>query len=403
MRRGCFTEPVPKSPGNGQRGLLFTAFEPSGDEHAAWVIAELKRRYPALPIYAWGGPRMEQAGATIVERTGDDAVMGMPGLKKILEHQRINQRVETWLAKHPVRALIPVDSPAANGPLCEIAKERGLKVIHLIAPQIWAWGRWRIHKLRRLTDLVLCVLPFEASFFERRRVPARFIGHFLFDQTRDAAELDRRCATFGDGRPKIAMMPGSRPDELERHFPVLLSAYATLAKMYPGASGVVAATSDSVAAGLRRMAEARGGWPEGLKIVVRDTDAVIHWCDLALVKSGTVTLQVAKGRKPMVVFYKKANPVLFLMARAVLSTRVFSLPNVLARARIVPELIPHYGGAGPIVQAANKLLADPVAVQHQLHEIDRILEPFRGRNAASQAADAIEEVLGLRGAAAHAA
>ncbi len=398
-----FTDSVANVRANAKRGLLFTAFEPSGDEHAAWVIAELKRRYPDLPIYAWGGPRMEQAGAEIIERTGDDAVMGVPGIKKILEHQRINARVETWLTQNPVRALIPVDSPAANGPLCAIAKEQGLKVIHLIAPQIWAWGRWRIHKLRRLTDLVLCVLPFEASFFERRRVPARFIGHFLFGHERSAEELDRRSATFGDGRPKIAMMPGSRPDELKRHFPVLLTAFSMLSKMYPGASGVVAATSDAVAGQLREMAEARGGWPEGLRIVVRDTDAVIHWCDLALVKSGTVTLQVARGGKPMVVFYKKANPVLFLMAKAVLSTRVFSLPNVLARGRIVPEFIPHYGGAAPLVQAANTLLSDPNAVQQQLRDIQRVLEPFRGRDAAALATDAIEEVLGLRGAAASAA
>lgn len=395
--------PVARTSANAKRGLLFTAFEPSGDEHAAWVIAELKRRHPDLPIHAWGGPRMEQAGATIVERTGDDAVMGMPGIKKIIEHQRINQRVEAWLARNPVRALIPVDSPAANGPICAIAKDKGLKVVHLIAPQIWAWGRWRIHKLRRLTDLVLCVLPFEASFFERRRVPARFIGHFLFDRPRSAKELDLRSATFGDGRPRIAMMPGSRPDELTRHFPILLTAFRTLSKMYPGASGVVAATSDAVAAQLRSMAEMRGGWPEGLRIVVRDTDAVIHWCDLALVKSGTVTLQVARGGKPMVVFYKKSNPVFFLMARAVLSTRVFSLPNVLARERIVPEFIPHYGGAGPIVQAANRLLSDPNVAERQRQDIERILAPFRGRDAASSAADAIEEVVGLCEPAAHAA
>src|SRR5690606_14131858 len=82
------------------RPILFTAFEPSGDDHAAAVVAELRRRHPDLPIYAWGGPRMERAGATIVERTGDDAVMGLPGLKKIREHGRINERVETWMREH---------------------------------------------------------------------------------------------------------------------------------------------------------------------------------------------------------------------------------------------------------------------------------------------------------------
>ncbi len=376
--------------------MLFTAFEPSGDDHASAVIAELRRRHPDLPMYAWGGSKMKLAGAEIVEHTGDDAVMGVPGIKKIIEHQRINQRVEEWLAEHPVQVHVPVDSPAANMPICEIAKNYGLKVVHLVAPQIWAWGRWRIHKLRRLTDLVLCMLPFEPQFFERRRVPARFIGHFLFDKDLDTRALDTRSAIFGDGEPRIAMMPGSRPDELDRHFPVLLEAFRALAARHAGAVGVVAATSDQVAAQLRTMAGGHGGWPDRLRIVVQDTDAVIRWCQVALVKSGTVTLQVAKQRKPMVVFYKKSNPVFFLMARAVLSTRVFSLPNVLARGRIVPEFIPHYGGAGPLVRAAEELLADGEVAARQRADIDKILEPFEGRHAASLAADAIEESLGLR-------
>jgi lipid-A-disaccharide synthase len=244
------------------------------------------------------------------------------------------------------------------------------------------------------------MLPFEKEFFERRRVPARYIGHFLFDKPVDEAALDRRAATLGDGEPRIAMMPGSRPNELERHFPILLAAFASLCRSHPHAVGVVAATSDRVAAYLRGVAERRGGWPERLRIVVKDTDAVVRWCQIALVKSGTVTLQVARQRRPMVVFYKKSNPLIFLLARTVLSTRVFSLPNVLARRRIVPEFIPHFGGAGPIVRAAERLLSDPAARHTQIADIDRVLEAFRGHHAAALAADAIEEHVGLRAPAA---
>jgi lipid-A-disaccharide synthase len=380
------------------RGLLFTAFEPSGDDHASAVIGELRRRHPALPIFAWGGPKMERAGATIIERTGDDAVMGVPGISKIIQHQRINQRIDAWLAEHRVDAHVPVDSPAANMPICEIAKRHGTRVVHLVAPQIWAWGRWRIHRLRRLTDLVLCMLHFEPAFFERRRVPARFIGHFLFDQMPDPAMLDRRAATFGDGSPRIAMMPGSRPDELERHLPVILDAFRALKKLHPGAVGVMAATSDRVADLLKRLAERRGGVPEDVRFVVQDTDAVIRWCEIALVKSGTVTLQVARQRRPMVVFYKKSNPLFYLLARSVLATSVFSLPNVLARRRIVPEFIPLFAGAGPVVKAAHTLLTDSAARERQLTDLDRVIETFRGANAARLAADAIEEVIGLRDA-----
>jgi lipid-A-disaccharide synthase len=392
------TEPVVAQPQPAKEpALLFTAFEPSGDDHASAVIAELRRRHPNLTIYAWGGPKMQRAGATIQERTGDDAVMGLPGIAKVLEHLRINARIDAFMAANHVTVHVPVDSPSANTSICAIAKKRGAKVVHLVAPQIWAWGRWRIHKLRRLTDMVLCILPFEEEFFRKRYVPARFIGHFLFDKQLDFAAIDQRTTLFADGpgSPRIAMMPGSRPDELKRHFPIILEAFRALGATHPGMQGVVAATSDRVAAQLREMAQSRGGWPDRLRIVVQDTDAVIRWCDVALVKSGTVTMQVAKQRKPMVVFYKKSNPLLFLVARIILSTRLFSLPNVLARQRVIPEFIPHFGGSLPIIQAVEKLLDDPVAAQNQRNDLDAICRTFDGKNAASLAADSIEEFAGL--------
>lgn len=388
---------------HGDAAILFTAFEPSGDDHASVVIAELKRRYPALPIFAWGGPKMEAAGAKIIERTGDDAVMGLPGWKKIREHQRMNGRIDDWVRERkasgiPITVHVPTDSPAANFPICKITKRYHAKVVHLVAPQIWAWGRWRIHKLRRLTDLVLCLLPFEKAFFERREVPARFIGHMLFDRAFDAgalADLDARAAAFPQGRPRIAIMPGSRPDELRRHFPVLLDAFRELRKRYPSCSGVVAATREPVAVNLRRVASERGGWPEGLAIAVKDTDAVVRWCDLALVKSGTVTMQVAKQVRPMVIFYKKSNPLFFLLARSVLATKMFSLPNVIAGKRIVPELVPHWGGPKRIVEEAIRVIDHPEHAESQRAAIREMLGKFDGMAAASLAADAILEIAGL--------
>lgn len=384
--------------------LLFTAFEPSGDDHASAVIAELRRRHPDLRIYAWGGPRMKEAGATIIESTGDDAVMGMPGLKKIREHGRINERVAEWMranmAGAPGAVHIPVDSPAANFPLCKIAKREGIRVVHLVAPQIWAWGRWRIHKLRRLTDLVLCLLPFEERFFLQRGVQARFIGHPLFDPHRNGRATPDAGADaspdFGPGTPRLALMPGSRPAELRKSFPLLLDAFAELKAAYPDARAVVAATTPTVAQRLHEMARERGGLPAGLQIVAGQTDAVIRWCDLALVKSGTITLQIARELRPMVAFYKSSPLGYYLVGKWVVSTKFFTLPNLLAHREIVPEFVPHFGGAHEIVRAARALIDAPARAQQQREELARVIELFRDRNAASAAADAIEEVAGLR-------
>lgn len=376
--------------------LLFTAFEPSGDDHAAAVILELRRRHPDLKMFAWGGPKMEAAGAIVIERTGDDAVMGMPGLAKIREHQKINLRIAQWLDKNKatlhVAIHVPVDSPAANFPICRIAKERGLKVVHLVAPQIWAWGRWRIHKLRRLTDMVLCLLPFEQEFFAKRKVPSRYIGHMLFDHPLDFEQIDKRTSRMPTGEPRLAIMPGSRPDEIRRNFPFILEVFRMVKRDVPSLLGVIAATSETVANNLRATAEANGGWPSGLSIVVKDTDAVVRWCQFALVKSGTVTLQVARQGKPMVIFYKKSNPILFLLARTILSTKVFSLPNIIADRRIVPEFVPHFGGPAPIVDRLLALISEPEVAERQRHDLAQMLSKFAGMHSAKAAADAIEEV-----------
>jgi lipid-A-disaccharide synthase len=376
--------------------LLFTAFEPSGDDHAAAVIAELRRRHPDLPILAWGGPRMERAGATLVERTGDDAVMGMPGIQKIREHTRINDRIDAWMAQYRPLVHIPVDSPGANFPICRIAKRHGIKVVHLVAPQIWAWGRWRIHKLRRCTDLVLCLLPFEEPFFLKRGVQARFIGHPLFDEMPAESALDARAAFYPAGSPRIALFPGSRPKELTQSFPLLLAAFRALSETYPGVSGAVAVTKPEVVEQLRSVAGTLGGWPDRLEIAHGDADGVIRWCDLALVKSGTITLQIARQRKPMVVFYRGSPLLYYALAKWMVATKFFTLPNVLAHRQIVPEFVPHFGGPEPIIAAAKRLLDHPEEARRQVEELARIAELFRGRNAAAAAADAIEEVAGLK-------
>lgn len=390
------------------RGVLFTAFEPSGDDHASTVIAELRARHPNLPIYAWGGPKMERAGATIVERTGDDAVMGMPGLAKIAEHRRINRRIAAWLDANAVAVHVPVDSPAANFPICALSKARGVRVVHLVAPQVWAWASWRIRKLRRLTDLVLCLLPFEEAWFLTRGVQAKFIGHPLFDEALDTAELDRRVAAWPAmgsdpaprggpapaSQPKFALMPGSRPGELRGSFPILLDAFRRLRQVYPHAAGVVAATKPEVADELRRRARALGGWPEGMEMISGDTDAVIRWCDVALVTSGTVTLQVARQRKPMVTFYRFSRVMYHLVGRWLVSTPHFTLPNLIAGKRIVPELIPYFANDGEeVAMAAVRLLRAPGAMDDQRAQLGEVCRKLEGRRAAQAAADAIEGVI----------
>lgn len=377
---------------NGSARVLFTAFEPSGDDHASVVIESLRAHHPEIEVFAWGGPRMERAGATIIERSTESAVMGMPGLAKIREHRQMNRRIDAWLAEHPVAVHVPVDSPAANFPICEIARRRGARVVHLVAPQLWAWGAWRIHKLRRLSDHVLCLLPFEEKWFRERDVPATFIGHPLFDRSLDRPALDEQAATLPRGGPKLALLPGSRPSELRKNFPLLLEAFKALRQEHKGTVGVVAATSPEVAGRLEAAAAPLGGLPEGLEVVAERADAVIHWCDVALVVSGTVTLQIAKHNRPMVIFYR-SNPLAYsLLGRWLLQTEFLTLPNLIAGREIVPEHVPHFGGAEPLVADADRLLKSEEAAEQQRLELARVVHAFADREAGPAAARVIAEM-----------
>lgn len=383
-----------------QPAILFTAFEPSGDDHAAVVIRELRRRWPDLPIYAWGGPKMATAGATIIAETGSDAVMGVPGFSKIIEHQKINKQIARWLSEHKeVRVHVPVDSPAANFPIAGIARRLRRTVVHLVAPQLWAWGAWRVGKLRRRTDLVLCLLPFEERWFRRRGIPARFIGHPLFDEPIDAEALDAAARSLPGGRHKVALLPGSRPAELRRNFPLLLRTFRDLRARHEGVVGLVGARTEEVRDTLYAHANQMGGWPAGLEIEIGKTDLVARWSDLALVVSGTVMLQVARHGRPMVVVYKVRGferMVYRMVGRRVITTKYFTLPNLIARQEIVPELVPHFGGYEPLLDRAEDLILSEDRREAQRLNQRAVCAQFTGLSAAAAAADALEERLGLR-------
>ncbi|MHC4947606.1 MAG: lipid-A-disaccharide synthase, partial [Planctomycetota bacterium] len=324
--------------------VLFTAFEPSGDAHAAPVIRELLERAPGLTVYAWGGPRMEEAGATIVERTAEDGSMALAAVGRILAMRREIKRIKRWAKQYRVLGHVAVDSPAANFPICRIMQDAGARVIHLVAPQVWAWGRWRVGKLRRRTDLVLCLLPFEEQWFKDRKVPARFVGHPVMARPVDEAEVREQMRGLPQGAPRVAIFPGSRSHEVKANIRLLVNVYTELQGRHHGLGGVIVAASSDVASVVRRKVKV---FPHGLHMVVGQTDAAIGWCDLALAVSGTITLQIARQCKPMVAVYK-TGLISWLGAQLIVRTPFRILPNIVAEREIVPEFVPYAGGPMPV-------------------------------------------------------
>lgn len=376
------TKPVLKPSSTQQAAILFTAFEPSGDAHAAPVIKELIERAPGLRVYAWGGPKMEAAGATIVEQTSRDGAMGLNSLSKVLYVRKQIGAIKRWAEQYRVLAHVPVDSPAANFPICKVMHKRGARVIHLVAPQIWAWGRWRIRKLRRLTDLVLCLLPFEEQWFNDRNVPARFIGHPIINRELNIQQLKEYSRGLPQGTPRIAIFPGSRSSEVRANIRLLCDAFTELQSRHASMSGVIVAANPELAKIVRSKVRV---FPTGLHLTTGQADEVIHWCEMALAVSGTISLDIARQQKPMIGVYK-TGVISWLGAKVLLRTPYRLLPNIIADREVSPEFIPHIGGCTGIVREATHLLHDSKNAAIQSEGMRRVVLRFANKKPAEEAA-----------------
>ena len=371
--------------------ILFTAFEPSGDAHAAPVIAELRRRRPDLDIRAWGGPRMEAAGATIVERTSEDGVMGLGGLLKAFEMKRTIDRIDRWAAAHPVALHVPVDSPSANFPICKRLRRRGTRTIHLIAPKVWAWGQWRVRKLQRWSDHVLCILPFEEEWFRSRGVAATFIGHPVIAKTLDESGLAIERASLPKGSPRVLVLPGSRSGEIDSNLRFQLEAFAAIRREHPEAAAVIVAANERIEATIR---DRFASLLDGVSVQEGGLEAVIGWADLALATSGTVSLDLARQACPMIGSYAIPRWQT-IVASIFIRTPWKLLPNIVANREVVPEFVPYPASRGPrpIIEAALPLLADEVALDAMRSRLSEVRAAFRDLDPGPEAAERILELL----------
>jgi len=382
-------------------GILLTAFEPSGDTLGARFVEVLRQHHPDLPVWALGGPKMQAAGATIIERTTDHAVMGTGAISHArLHHQRV-ARLKHWIADKLLIGHLPVDSPAANWAICKLVRQTQPKtrIVHLAAPQLWAWAPWRIKKMRRLSDHVLCLLPFEPAWFNSRNMPATFVGHPMFDSVlpTDIGNLPDTDA------PRLAFLPGSRRSEMQRNWPTMVAVWRGLREQGINVVAGVAAFDDAAEHVLRShacMAPFDHAWPAGMTVLTGRADTVLHWADTVLVVSGTATLQVARHRKPMVVIYNASRLTWNTLGRFLIETRTFALPNIISESmdlgRAVPEFVPHFGDVPPILDSCAALLTDEGAKQRVTAVLERVCEPYQSITFGQKAYESAAGLFGLK-------
>ena len=403
------------------RRVLLTAFEPSGDVLAARLVRWLRERRPGWSFAGLGGPEMAAAGVELLEETVGGAAMTV-GLGVAHEAKQLLRRkalVKRWMTRSPVDLLVPVDAPAANWSFCNLVRRHApaAKIVHLVCPQVWAWASWRVRRLRRGSDRVLCLLPFEPAWLARHGVEGVFVGHPLFEASALAPRPAEAVAGLPEGALRLAFLPGSRRSEVERNWPDMFAAYEVLRHRHPGLVVGVAAASRERADQVRGMV--RGGrLPTKMGLRVGDAAAVLDWAHAGLVVSGTATLEAASRGCPHVAVYRAGSEWLWrTIGVRVVGTRTFTLPNLLAEQlgvvgdpgaaaaagvgralepadRLVPEIVPHFGAQAEILAALQPLLdPDGPAARRQREGFARIADAFAGVDFARAAGDAVLEVV----------
>jgi lipid-A-disaccharide synthase len=364
--------------------------EPSGDAHAAPVIEALLRDHPHLEIVAWGGPRMEAAGATMLGRTADDGVMGVAGITRVGAVRALHNEIDDWAKTRAVAVHVPVDSPSGNYPLAARLKARGARIVNLVAPQLWAWAPWRIKKVRAISDVLLCLLPFEEKWFRERGVPAKYVGHPVLSRPLDPEKMAEMRSNLPPGGPRILILPGSRSGEVRRNARLLVEVFSLIQGRHRAARAVVAASSEANAKLFRDLMGGRV--PPAVNVVNASGDhaleGAIEWCELALAVSGTVTLDCARQAKPLIGVYR-TSWIEAMLAKFVIRAPHLLLPNIVAGSEIVPEFVPYSGGAAPIAETALTLLGDGRQMARMRDDLRRVAATFDGRDPARDAAAVI--------------
>jgi len=379
--------------------IFLAAAEASGDEHAANLVRALRARLPDARLLGVTGSHMAEAGCESVADVTRKASMLGGTFLKVGYFARNIFRIQKILRQVRPDLFIPVDSPALNWHLSATAKKSGSKVLHYVCPQIWAWAPWRVKKLRRLTDHVACILPFEPDYLRQRGIAATFVGHPLFDSLPARPPvLPDILEAYGEGTWRIALLPGSREVEIRMHTRAMLEAAAAIRRQWPEAEFSLAARTEHCANLIRRTCRAE--LLQIAELAVGRTRQVLAESHFALAGSGTVTLELAHFGVPMVTLYK-TSWLMDLMLRVVgrwgVPTRHFALVNILAPRRIVRELIPWHGSSRQLASAALDVLGDPgymLELRRQLLDLVAPLHVPPPATASDNAADLAVALLG---------
>jgi lipid-A-disaccharide synthase len=366
--------------------LFLSAGEVSGDYQAAHLARLLSELYPGVKLTGYGGDHMRAAG---VEILCDSAAWGYVGLEESLRFRPDMRRARTQFAEmlkaEKPDLVILVDGEAFNERLVAVLRREGIRFVHYFVPQVWFWGRWRARKIAVEAALIIPAFPKELEIFRESGARTEWFGHPLLDLIPEV-KLAPEPTPEDDTRP-VALLPGSRVQEIETLGPTLIEAAKRLQRDRPGLRFVLPVAAKHLECSIRKLV-ADAGMDEHVEIREGWTGIGAAGCRLALVASGTATLETALACVPMIAFYR-VRRLTYFAARLLVKTRFVAMPNILLNERVVPELLQEAFTVEALVAEASALLGDPQRIEEMRRNLARIPAVLGGRGAIGRAARAI--------------
>lgn len=345
--------------------IFFSAGEPSGDLHAANLIRALRFHCHGLEAVGLGGPEMEAAGCRLQADMTRLAVMWfLRAILNLHRYWRVLSQTDRYFRHHRPDAVVLIDFPGFNWWVARRAKAHRIPVFYYVPPQIWAWARWRVNKMRRLVDHILCSLPFEAQWFRQHGCRATFVGHPFFDEVRrqsfDTTFLEQQRR---QGGPLVTILPGSRTQEVAANFRWFLKAAGQVHRQVPGVRFAVAAFRQKQAEMVRRQV-ADSGLP--IEVHVGRTPELIHAADCCMAVSGSVSLELLYHGRPTVVLYW-ISPLAYRVQALFRRVKYISLVNLLRADELFPADTTPYEPTQP--DAEKILFPEYLTCRDRSHDI----------------------------------
>lgn len=407
--------------------IMISCGEASGDLYAGALAAELRRRAPDADIFGVGGQHLRNAGAELVEDFNGLTVTGLTEALRVLPRSyAVFRRLVGIARERRPQVFVAIDFPDFNFRLMAALRRLGIPIVYYVSPQLWAWRSGRMETMKRLVDRVLVIFPFEEALYQRAGIPVQFVGHPLVDLARAS---EPRSAFLRDrglipDAPTVALLPGSRPNELRRIAPPIVAALPRIRARVPDVQFVVAcapnlpdalfapfltvggpAKAGPYGSGVRPdengVAGAGGVVGAGFSrpVLVHDrTDDALAASDVVITASGTATVQAALHERPMVVVYR-LSPLTYLLGKPFVKVDTYAMTNLVAGRRVVPELIQADFTPDRVAEETAAFLTDRERHARTREALRRVREKLGSPGASGRAAEAVLEVARSHGGA----